>query len=412
MHYGVSGAMSAALPYILLSLYTIYLNPAEFGQLSLVMSVVFITSTICSFGAGELNRREIADNPARGPLLFYRIIALSTMICCVLAFGLLTASYFGYGIFNLSSLAIAGGILIGYGRTIFTLSLIPVQMSGRSYVHAVISIALTVILTLLTIVFLVPLSFGWQSRILGELVALIFILSALLINLGFLFRAKDGGQIQATTDTSQFSYQQILRASLPIGLTLFVNSCYVVLDRFLLSYFFDFAQVGLYTFNLQVAAVFGLLLTIVKESFTPVIYEHLRQENKNAVSLIMAKIAISFVVVGAIMYVAFNFVVELGLLGSYGVSIAFTSWVIATAAVNNFSILYIVVLFYTRKARVMLYLQLASFAINCAASITLIDYFGPTAIAIGSFCASVMLLLSIVIYGQRSLSNHIKAQGS
>ena len=47
------------------------------------MSVVFLTSTICSFGAGELNRREIADNPALGPLLFYRILALSTMICCV-----------------------------------------------------------------------------------------------------------------------------------------------------------------------------------------------------------------------------------------------------------------------------------------------------------------------------------------
>ena len=412
MHYGVSGAVSAALPYILLIFYTIYLNPSDFGQLSLLMSVVFLTSTICSFGAGELNRREIADNPALGPLLFYRILALSTMICCVLAFGLLTASYFGYGIFKLSSLAIAGGILIGYGRTIFTLSLIPVQMSGRSYAHAAISILLTVILALLTIVFLVPLSFGWQSRIIGEMVALIFVLAALLINAGFLFRAKDGTKIPASADASHLSYQHIMRASLPIGLTLFVNCSYVVLDRFLLSYFFDFAQVGLYAFNLQVAAVFGLLLSILKESFTPVIYEHCRQGNKKAVFIIMAKIAIAFVVVGVLTYAVFNLIVELGLLGSYGVSNAFTSWVISTAAVNNFSILWMVVLFYTRKSRVILYLQLISFAINCAASILLIEHFGSKAIAIGSFCASLTLLIAIVVYGHRSLSNYVKTQGT
>ena len=169
---------------------------------------------------------------------------------------------------------------------------------------------------------------------------------------------------------------------------------------------------GLYAFNLQVAAVFGLLLSILKESFTPVIYEHCRQGNKKAVFIIMAKIAIAFVVVGVLTYAVFNLIVELGLLGSYGVSNAFTSWVISTAAVNNFSILWMVVLFYTRKSRVILYLQLISFAINCAASILLIEYFGSKAIAIGSFCASLTLLIAIVVYGHRSLSNYVKTQGT
>ena len=405
MHYSLSGAVSSVLPYFLLILYTIYLNPTEFGKLSLVMSVVFLTSTICSFGAGEFNRREISKNWALVPLLFRRITAISTVIFFALASILLTASYLGFGLFKLSGIAIASGLLIGYGRTIFTLILIPVQMSGRSHIHALLSISMTVAVTSATVIFLVLLSFGWKSRVVGELGAYFFILAALLSNLSVLFNSNSSAKELSNAVYSRFSYQQILRSSMPIGLALFINSGYVVVDRMLLSYYFDFSQVGLYAFNLQFAAVFGLVLAIMKASFIPVIYKHLGEENRKEVVSIMTKIGITFVVFVPVIYASFHLLANQGLLGSYVLSSSFTLWVISTAAVNNFSILCMAVLFYMQKARVLLFLQIASFAVNFAASIILIEYYGAIAIAIGSFLASIVLLLGILIYGRKSLAN-------
>ena len=410
VHYAISSAVSAASPYILLLLYTLYLTPNDFGQLSLVMSVVFISSTLCAFGSGEFLRRELATDVTIGPSLLKQIIQISSLIALVLCVIFYAASTIGLNLFNLGFLAILSGVLIGYGRAIFSLALVPVQMAGRSFAHASISIVFTIIVTILTLILLISFEIGWFSRVFSEIFILSLTIIGFLIFYDFLFKSDAKIAPKYSGTGRKFSYWNITFGSVPIGLTLFINACYVITDRMLLSYFFDFDQVGLYTFNLQIAAIFGLFLVIVKEPYTPVIYELCRKGDLKKINSLALAVFAAFIIFGVLIYFIFLASVKLEMWGDFNQSISFAVWVMSSSALNNFLIFYMVVLFYIRKNQFILFSQVASLIANIVLSILLIEHYGPQAIAIGTFIASMFTVISIVIWGQKNLAASLAAQ--
>ena len=412
VHYAISSAVSAASPYILLLLYTLYLTPSDFGQLSLVMSVVFISSTLCAFGSGEFLRRELATDVTIGPSLLKQIIQISSLIALVLCVIFYAASIIGLNLFNLGFLAILSGVLIGYGRALFSLALVPVQMAGRSFTHASISIIFTIVLTILTLILLISLEIGWFSRVFSEIFVLSLTILGFLIFYDFLFKFDANKAPKDTGTGTKIPYKNIASGSLPIGLTLFINACYVIADRMLLSYFFDFDQVGLYTFNLQIAAIFGLFLVIVKEAYTPVIYELCRKGDLKKINSLALAVFTAFIIFGVLIYFIFLASVKLDMWGDFNQSISFAVWVMSAAALNNFLIFYMIILFYIQKNLFILFSQISSLIVNIAFSILLINHFGPQAIAIGTLVASLLTVISVVIWGQKNLESSFALQST
>lgn len=253
--YSIGNIMSRAIGFLMIPVYTRYLTPADYGTVEILTLTSTILSLILAMGLSssvmrfyfDCNKEHEKKEVVSTALIFSLSVALTAVIV-LLAFSselsLLMFNSPGFSLyFKLIILSMFFEISLGVPQ-------IYLRILDKSVMFTVVSIIQLIIGLSLNIYFIVLLKMG----VLGVLYSMLFsglVISVLMITYTF------------KNVHFHFSLEKLrpmLAYSLPLipaGLSMFaLNSG----DRFLLKYFCDLQEVGIYSLGYKFAMVLGMLI--------------------------------------------------------------------------------------------------------------------------------------------------------
>lgn len=266
--YGIASAGQRALAFLLLPLYTTVLSPAEYGRISILLSIAGATAVLLAGGMDySLNRRFflLQDDPVgqrRFVRSLWRALAYASGAITVVAVGLVLGLMHDSVTLRRTDLALAiAGSALFVAATTVPLGVLRAQQRLREYL--VLSAVSALAASALTVVFVVGLGMGvtgWFVAMIGAN-AVSLVAAMLIVPWGRLERFDGRG----------------VRDALALGLPLvphFLASWSLVLaDRLVLSGLVTASALGVYSLGANFALPAMILVGALSQGFIPT-YAH------------------------------------------------------------------------------------------------------------------------------------------
>ena len=384
------------MPYVLLLLFAQILTPDEFGQLVFLTSLSYLLAHIIAFGSPAYLRRIFVDNPELMMPLLDRVSHIMIGLAAIIALGVAVFYFFGGQIFGFSLVWILAAIVLALLRAVFYAYSAPIQMSEQSLLSASMNIFISLFGGCAVIGFVLVANAGWGSRIAGELsVFIIFTIFMLFMRRRFLPTKAENVNIT--------NHIEIFRNSLPIGIGLTLNIAFTTSDRFLLSAFFDFEAVAVYSFALQIAGLLGIVSMAMQQAYTPRIFRFARNRQFLALAGTLSTVGLFMALLGLVIYHLFQTSLEWQIWGQYNTPNAYLPLTITLTILNGFLVLLTSVNIYFQQGRFILLVQLAGFMFNITISVALIETYGSFAVLYGSIAASSLMILATSMSALRAI---------
>jgi len=278
--YSAANMVNAALPFLLLPLLTSYLNPHDYGKLSLVqllmsLSFPFVLLNIHSLFVMEyskLSRTEFGH-------------FVSSMIWIPIgAFSILQLLFFLFqnplsDIFKIPVQWILYVPFFVLMQSIPTMLPVIFQAKKEPLNYGKFKISLTLVNFAFTLYFIISMGMGWEGRILGIVAAYtVFTLVSLAVlrRLGYLeFRVSRG------------TIKEALRFGIPLLPHTLAGILLAMSDKLFLANMLGAGEVGIYSVAFQVAGAILIVMTSINQAWMPHLYEQL-----NATPSLQTKILI------------------------------------------------------------------------------------------------------------------------
>lgn len=275
--YGGTNALKSLVPLVILPILTLHLSPTEFGELSLIDTLVlFLTPFILininatiSVEFFKLDKDELKRYISDALFLTFISYLVSTVIVWCLS--VYFSSLFSIGKYYLLLLPTFCFLRVAVivALTIFQSAQKPLKFFYLNLFQTLIDISLT-------IAFVSLLSYGLSGRLLGVYIG--FFMASLVS----LFLLKKHGYL--CWPTLKFS-RRILSFSLPLIPHVLSASLIALSGRLFISRFCSNEDVGLYSVAYQIASVMLLVSLSINQAWSPFLFGLLKK-NKLKLSLI------------------------------------------------------------------------------------------------------------------------------
>jgi O-antigen/teichoic acid export membrane protein len=268
-------ALNAAIPFLLLPFLTRWLSPAEFGVMGMFVSIVTVLGTVIGLSThGFISvayyqlGQETMPRYVTASLI---VLALSTAVLALVglaAYPLIArATGIDHGWLWAVLVAAAGQFVITIGLAVF-------QTWKRAYSYAAIQIGNSVVLTVLTVAFILGLHMSWTGRALAQAVA-----GAGMAAIVLLLLTRAGG-IRYAWDS------EALKRALNFGVTLVPHSLAAVVllsaDRLIIGNTVGAEPVGYYHLAMQFGSVLTVFSSALNLAWLPWLYERLARNTPEA----------------------------------------------------------------------------------------------------------------------------------
>lgn len=251
-----SSIFSKMIPFLLLPIMTKYLNPTEYGVLSLYLVLITLYSafigmaihTNISKNFFKVSKKELSIYIGN---IFYILLFTFTFTFFITY---LSSFYFD----SLFSIPINWIMLIPFISIMLMINEINTTIlrnERRAYMFGIFEIFNIVIKMGLTILFLLLFSMGWYSQILGT-----FIGSMMFFIIGLIYMYK---RSYITMQYSKEKINSILNISLPLIPHVLGSTIITVSDRFFIEKMIDIEAVGIYS----VGYMFGMIVMLFSNAF-------------------------------------------------------------------------------------------------------------------------------------------------
>lgn len=272
--YTVLGVLQKAINFFLLPLYTIYLTPADYGVINVVMSIASFFSfffTLSLQGASTRFNFKYADDSEK----VRKIWGTNFLAICFnsLLWGILIFLTHRFVLDKISGdIAFYPYLLIGLLTTLLS----PLYLYYQAYLQAkqkalafsinsLLFLFVTILSTILLVVFL-------RMEALGVLIANLIVNSIFVIYVIIVFSYKVRLRIDAELLKESLSYSLPL---LPHNLSGWVNG---MLDRLFINKLVNAASVGLYSIGNQFGFIINTLGLGINQAFVPWFFEKEKSE--------------------------------------------------------------------------------------------------------------------------------------
>lgn len=270
--YGLSNALSAGIPFIMLPVLTRALTPAEYGE---VVSF-FLWVTLCSSIAGLSLHSAVpvrwieqeGDGPktSTGAALLL-VLASSTLVAAASAF---VAPLTGLGLSGLSGAlaAVVAGCTVVQGIRFGVW-----QVKDRPWPAALLQIISSALNILLSLIGVLMLRAGADGRILGAVTAfaLIALASVLLL--------IHGREISLSQSRNELRH--LLRFGLPLVPHALAGAALASADRFAVSSQLGNEALGMYGTAAQIGMALTVLADAMVKAYSPAMYRMFRRNNES-----------------------------------------------------------------------------------------------------------------------------------
>ena len=397
--YSIGNILLSGISFILLPLYTRILSPSDYGQLELLYLIAGILVIFFGFSISSgYNRIYFTDKSIKSRRTLFMtsqaFILMCSAVCILILFT--NIEYFSklildfeQGIYFLKLIAIATSLDI---LTQIPITNLRVRNKAWSYVR--VSILTMVVTVFLTIYFIAFIDLGvvgvLYAKILGSLISLIYV--CYLTWSEFHFKLSNGMLL------SMLSFSIFL---IPSNLSSIILN---MSNRFFLSEYQSFEDVGLFSLGVKIAAVIPILITEpVKNAFIPYIFDIADQPNKckaflsDVIRLFFTGISIFVLIISIFANDLVSLMASDSFQGSSSVVfiLSFSNLLLGTAAIV------VLAIHITKKTWVVTLIWLFSSLLNIVLNILLIPTYGKMGAAYATLLSILFILIFYIIAAQK-----------
>lgn len=322
--YTMSSLLGRAVPFFLLPIMTKYLTPGEYGEVSIYIVLVTFLSTVMYWGAHVhigIEYFKMAESDYRKLLGRLSLIALFMFFITSVMF------FFVNAIFNIEIfspylfLSIPIASLFGY---LYRLMTVHFRVSNQQYKFAFTEVSTSLLQVLLSIAFVVFLSYGVQGRV-GAIV-----LSSLFISGYLLFYIKSKRLMEF--DLNFNFYASYFKSGLAYVFNELGNQIIRIGDKFLIIIFMGSSFVGPYAVAAQVASIALILNSVFTQAWQPYVFKilssNISQEKRKLYTLtlvIIGTFILIYLALDAISIVIYDIFIDI----RYHESLPAVKWLLA-----------------------------------------------------------------------------------
>lgn len=268
--YLLSSIISKAVPFLLLPIMTKYLNPTEYGLLSIyTIMISFFYAFIGMNMQANISKNffKISKNEMSfyiGNILF--ILSLTFTLYSIITY---IVSLFFSSIFSIPSQWLFLLPFMSVVMMINELNTTILQNEQRAYIFGLFEISNSTIKMGLTILFLVIFSMGWYSQVIGTLLG-----GLILSSIGIIYMKK---RDYITLKYDKEKIKSILNISFPFIPHLLGGIVIAMSDRLFIEKMVSLKAVGIYS----VGYMFGMVVLLFTDAFikawSPWFYKNLAE---------------------------------------------------------------------------------------------------------------------------------------
>ena len=300
LSYAGVNIINAAVPFLLLPILTAYLSPSDYGLLSLIQLLMIVSLPIVLMNTQGLLIIEYSKfSFEKFQTLFSLIVLIS-----IIGFIFLELLFFLFKSYIIDFFHIPGNYIYIIPFFVFLQvipTIIPIlfQAMKNPVSFGKYKLSLTITNVLLSLLFVIIFTWGWEGRLLGIVVAffVFFMIGIVLIYRMDLFKF--------TLD------KELLKTVLAYGLPLVPHSIagtfLLMSDRVFLANMLGDNAVGIYSVAFQIASAVSIIMLSVNQAWSPNLYEQLNnnptmEEKKNIVLQ-------TYKIMGGMMFITIMFII-------------------------------------------------------------------------------------------------------
>lgn len=307
--YSAANIINAAVPFFLLPILTAYLNPEEFGVLSLIqllftLSLPFVLMNIHGLFMIEYSKLSFDE---------FKSFVSSMILIPFFAFIIILFLFFIFSnnlsiLFNIPEKWVILSPIVVLAQSIPTMIPVLFQAKKQPINYGIFKITLTVVNLGLSLFFIVTLSQGLDGRLYG-----IFYSYILFTGVGFFILFKLG---LLSLSVSFTHIKNALKFGIPLVPHTLAGIFLSMSDRIFLSNMLGNESVGIYSVAFQLSSAILIIMTSINQAWVPHLYEKLNSnptvEEKRKIVIqsykimgIMAIITVIFIVTISVIYQIF-----------------------------------------------------------------------------------------------------------
>jgi len=251
-----SSIINKITPFLLLPVLTKYLSTEEYGILMIFQLLITLYTAFIGMGVNTNVSKNFTSYSHQqisklvGNILF--ILSILTLLFLMMTF-LLTLFY--NEIFSIPASLIQSIPLLSFMFMVNTINLTILRNEGKAYTYGMFEISNTSVNIFVTILFLVVYHYGWQSRVIGIVIAyFIFFISSMI------YMKK---RAYLSFDINKKEIISILELSIPLIPHMLSGLVITLSDRIFIEHMISLEMVGIYS----VGYTFGMVIMIVTDAF-------------------------------------------------------------------------------------------------------------------------------------------------
>lgn len=308
--YFSSTVVSKALPFLILPVLTNYLEPVEYGTLTIYQVMISFSSSVVGMNMQSNITRNFFNKSKEylGKLVFNMNVLL--LLSSVL-FTLFISVYVlmdGY-LFSVPKRWIYVLPLIAVWNMINEMNLSILRNENSYLTVGIFEVSRTALDLLVTLVFLIYFLFGWESKAIG------WLLGGIGIGIFSLYRMYRNDYFKFIFDYKLA--KEVIFISLPLIFHSLGNSVVTMSDRVFIEKMISASAAGIYSVAYQFGMIVSILIEIINRLWSPWVFKQLAKGSlqckirvvKSSFLLSLCYVAISLIVAAASMAI-FPFIID------------------------------------------------------------------------------------------------------
>ncbi|TRX34806.1 oligosaccharide flippase family protein [Flavobacterium sp. ZT3R18] len=371
--YTITSIINASIPFLLIPVLTRVFSPEDYGIVSMAAIIINIVTPFIGVSAhGAIHRKYFEENKE---LDFPRYVGNAFLLLLFSTFALfILFLLFGNFISNYTAVPFEWLIvilLVGVCQFV-TMTLLTIwQVKVKPFKYGVLQILQSILNAGFSLFFIYQLHYGWQSRLLGQLISVSI---TALISLFLLIKLK-----YVKFNYNKADLKDITSFSFPLIPHILGGLLIAFTDRILITNLISVTDTGVYTVAYQIGSVLGLVNTAFIGAYVPWLYNKL---NLNDFQVKIKIVKFTYLYFLALILVVVFSVYILPLILSFLIGKSFQSaihyilWIILGYAFNGMYLMVCGFIFYVKKTKLLSIVTLSTALLNIPLCYFFLKWFG------------------------------------
>ncbi|ARA19691.1 O131 family O-antigen flippase [Escherichia coli] len=386
--YLISNIFNALIPFILLPILTRNLTPYEYGQIAMFQTLVSGLASLTGLNTVGAANRRYYDITSKSGLAVYNTNCFYILIlsCAALLLLSLLLSDLLSSLLTIPNNWIYLSVVISGATFIIQFRLGQWQIREKAFWFGILQISQSVIVSVLTIIFLICMHQGASSRV--NSLFMVSIVYA-LVSLYSLYKSK----LIILTKINLLDVRDALYFGVPLIPHILGIFCLSALDRVLINGVLGASEAGIYMLAAQLSLGMMVFFDALNKALVPWLFNTLSLNDVNKINSLIRFTYLFFIIVAILGGLSFwigPLVVELVAGNEYLNAKNIIGWLCLGQAFNGMYLMVTNYLFYAKCTGRLSIVTIFSGGVNIVLLLVLMKFLGITGVAI-SFSISMFI---------------------